>query len=97
MNRVYQDGARRPRWQCASCGVRIDDETLREAFVKAYNAVALKRERMLGGWESTLQTGSPLERIQARQMIEITEEGIVPFGKKCTRHREHSVNKCLGT
>ena len=79
MNRVYQDGARRPRWQCASCGARIDDETLREAFVKAYNAVAMERERMIDGWESTLQKGSPLEKIRARQMIEITADGIVPF------------------
>lgn len=79
MNRVYQDGARRPRWQCASCGARIDDETLREAFVKAYNAVAMERERMIDGWESTLQKGSPLEKIRARQMIEITAEGPVPF------------------
>ena len=47
--------------------------------MKAYNAVALERERMLDGWESTLQTGSPLERIRASQMIEITAEGIVPF------------------
>ena len=79
MNRVYQDSARRPRWQCTSCGARIDDEALREAFVKAYNAVALERERMLDGWENTLQKGSPLERIRARQMIEITADGIVPF------------------
>ena len=47
--------------------------------MKADNAVALERERMLGGWESTLQTGSPLERIRARRMIEITAEGPVPF------------------
>ena len=79
MNRVYQDGARRPRWQCTNCGARIDDETLKEAFVKAYNAVAIGRERMIDGWESTLQKGSPLEKIRARQMIEITAEGPVPF------------------
>ena len=57
----YQDEPRLPgrrqtaRWQCTGCGARIDDETLREAFVKAYNAVALERERMIDGWESTLQ------------------------------------------
>ena len=47
--------------------------------MKAYNAVALERERMLDGWENTLQKGSPLERIRASQMIEITADGIVPF------------------
>ena len=62
MNRVYQDGAKWPRWQCTTCGARIDDGTLRESFVKAFNAVAFERGRMLGGWESTLQCGSPLDR-----------------------------------
>ena len=47
--------------------------------MKAYNAVAMERERMIDGWESTLQKGSPLEKIRASQMIEITADGIVPF------------------
>ena len=41
----------------------------------AWNVIVRKREEFLPGWKEKIRSGTPLERLRARQMIELTAEG----------------------
>lgn len=72
------------RWFCkdsnhrkgGSCGNRIvDEKVIDRAIVIAWNSIVENRDQYLAGWETTCEEGDPLERVRAKQMIELTAEG----------------------
>ena len=73
--RIYHKGVKKPYWQCKNCGVRIDEEYLRSRFCYAYNFLAENREELAKRWEELEKTGSPLQKLRCRQMMDITAGG----------------------
>lgn len=61
------------------CGCQIDDKKLRAAFCDAFNEVVSSRDAYMSRWAAMMETGSPLERLRAKQMEEITAEGSILF------------------
>lgn len=63
-------------WQCKSenCKGHIKEEILNQAFVTAWNHVVRNRDKFMTGWQ---QEDTPLKNIRAKQMIELTSEGII--------------------
>ena len=53
----------------------VKDETIRRAFVIAWNAVVKDRDSLLPTWEAMKEAGNPLQKMRARQMIDLTEQG----------------------
>lgn len=53
----------------------IKDEDLRKAFVIAWNSVVKDRDKLLPTWEAMRESGNPLQKMRARQMIELTAQG----------------------
>ncbi|HCA21097.1 MAG TPA: recombinase family protein [Lachnospiraceae bacterium] len=53
----------------------VKDEVLRKAFVIAWNAVVKDRDSLLPTWETMKEAGNPLEKMRAKQMIDLTGQG----------------------
>ena len=53
----------------------VKDEIIRKAFVIAWNAVVKERDKKMATWENMKKDGNPLQKMRARQMIEITAQG----------------------
>lgn len=71
-------------WQCYSrinkedCkGEIVKERTLYKAFNLAWNSLIADGNRYIKAWELRLEEGDPLERLRARQMIELVEQGPV--------------------
>lgn len=79
MQRIYRRGVSCPYWECKGCGVRIRDSELRRRFCDAFNEVVERRDELMQRLQPLLENGTPLEKLQARQMIAITAEGSLPF------------------
>lgn len=77
--RIYHNGIRHPFWHCEVCGIQIEDEELRSRFLEAFNGLVEQRMSRVIRWHSMKQHGTPLEKVRARQMLEITAEGPIPF------------------
>ena len=79
LQRIYKKGVSRPYWKCMKCGIKIEEESLRAIFCRAFNKIVDERNSRMQNWESKLRHGTPLEKIRAKQIIEITEGGRIPF------------------
>lgn len=79
MQRIYRRGVSHPFWECKGCGVRIGDSELRRRFCDAFNDIAGRRADHLPQLQLLHETGTPLERLRARQMMAITAKGPIPF------------------
>lgn len=79
LQRVYQKGVKHPYWGCRACGVRLEDETLRACFCTAFNRMVDARDTLSQRWRAMAEHGTPLEKVRARQMLDITVEGPIPF------------------
>jgi site-specific DNA recombinase len=73
-------------WQCKNhiidgklnCkGRNIKESDLNKAFIKAWNQIVSERESYLPQWEKMQMEGNPLEKLRARQMIELTNEPLL--------------------
>lgn len=66
-------------WTCKSdsCKGNIKEEILNKAFITAWNHTVENRERFMERWNQDLKGDKSLERIRAKQMIELTNEGTV--------------------
>lgn len=66
-------------WTCKSdsCKGNINEEILNKAFITAWNHTVENRERFMERWNQDLKGDKSLERIRAKQMIELTNEGTV--------------------
>lgn len=53
----------------------VKDETLRKAFVIAWNGVVKSRDKLLPTWEAMKESGNPLQKMRAQQMILLTAQG----------------------
>lgn len=72
-------------WQCnkrfkekgiVGCrGENVAETHLNKAFVIAWNEVVTERESLLQKWKSQCEDGSALEKMRARQMMELTAQG----------------------
>ena len=79
MQRIFPNGASYPSWKCLTCGKEILDDTLRSCFCDAFNSIVNNKESYIKIWDDHQKNGTPLERLRARQMMEITAEGTIPF------------------
>jgi hypothetical protein len=79
LQRKYPKGASRPYWQCLQCGRRIEDKELRALFCDAFNDLVDDRDTLLPGWKQIQETGTPLQKIRARQLMELTACGTIPY------------------
>ena len=52
----------------------VDQQDLEKAVVRAVNDIIRNREKHLAGWNKMTESGTALERLRARQMIEITNQ-----------------------
>ena len=77
--RIYHNGVKHPFWRCECCGVQIEDEVLRSRFLEAFNGLVDQRMSRAVRWHEMKQNGTPLEKVRARQILEITAEGPIPF------------------
>jgi len=59
----------------------VKEEVLKRAFVIAWNSVVKGRDKLLASWEAMKEAGDPLQKLRAKQMIELTEQG--PLTKEC--------------
>ncbi len=78
MQRIFHRRVRRPYWQCKACGGRIDEELLRAAFCAAFNRLVAESGRRKERWERMRREGTALQRLRARQIMEITAGGSIP-------------------
>ncbi|TCL60586.1 DNA invertase Pin-like site-specific DNA recombinase [Kineothrix alysoides] len=71
------------QWQCSNhrsdgkltCKNEfVDVRNLEQGFVKAMNRITANREKYMKKWERMIEEGTPLQRVRANQMIEITAE-----------------------
>lgn len=71
-------------WSCHNKDLRngktcnsdnVKDESIRKAFVIAWNSVVKDRDKLMPTWEDMKESGNPLQRLRARQMIELTAQG----------------------
>lgn len=53
----------------------VKDEIIRKAVVIAWNAVVRERDKKMETWEKMKEEGNPLQKLRAKQMIEITAQG----------------------
>lgn len=79
LQRIYRKGVPKPYWQCQDCGIRINDEELRSRFCDAFNKLVQTRQERAPEWSEKAANGSALERVRARQILAITEQGPIPF------------------
>ena len=80
-------------WSCANREARngricdadhAKNEDLRKAFVIAWNSVVKDRDKLMPTWEKMKKSGNPLQRLRARQMIELTAQG--PLTRELHEH-----------
>lgn len=79
LHRTYPKGAAKALWRCRQCGASLDEEVLRALFCDAFNRVVEHRSSYIERWEQALVSGTPLARLRAKQMLEITAEGPLTF------------------
>lgn len=77
--RIYRRGVKKPFWQCRGCEVKIDEEALREKFCGAFNSLVRERASFMEKWERSVREDTPLGKIRAAQMIEITAGGPIEY------------------
>lgn len=72
------------QWQCKNHRTNgkltcknsfVDNEDLEKAFIKAMNIVIEEKDATTEKWEKMIREGTPLEKIRAEQMKEITKLG----------------------
>ena len=79
LQRVNRHGVSHPYWECNGCGIRINESCLRISFCDAFNHIVRHRGDYLPHWQSLIEGGTPLQRLRAKQMIDITAEGTIPY------------------
>nr|DAG19034.1 MAG TPA: integrase [Caudoviricetes sp.] len=64
-------------WTCKSdkCDGNIKEKLLQKAFITAWNYIVQNRDKFLEYWQQDIESGGPLEKVRAKQMIELTAEG----------------------
>ena len=56
-------------------GENVKDEMLQKAMVIAWNSIVKNRDKLLPTWEDMKEAGDPLQKMRAKQMIELTVQG----------------------
>lgn len=66
-------------WTCKTegCSGNIKEEHLYKAFVTAWNYTVKNRQKYMERWKLMMEDGTALEKLRARQMIELTNEGTI--------------------
>ncbi len=70
----------RHRWKGneSTCqGDIVKDAALQKAMVIAWNSVVKDRDKLLATWEDMKEAGNLLQKMRAKQMIELTAEGML--------------------
>ncbi|MFG6330317.1 MAG: recombinase family protein [Lachnospiraceae bacterium] len=71
------------QWQCknhrkdgkVNCrNAHVNNADLEKGFIKAFSKLCENREKYIAGWKEREENGTPLEKIRAGQMIDITEK-----------------------
>lgn len=71
------------QWQCSNHRVDgklkcrndfVKAEHLESGFVKAFNRMVANRNKYIPEWERMIEEGTPLQKVRARQMIEMSSE-----------------------
>ena len=74
------------QWQCSNhrtdgkltCKNEfVKSENLEQGFVKAINTITANRDKYMEKWEKMRGDGTPLQKVRANQMIEITAEPLL--------------------
>ena len=52
----------------------VDNADLEKGFIKAFNKLCENRGKYIARWMEQAENGTPLEKIRAGQMMEITEK-----------------------
>ncbi len=60
---------------CTCYNENVKDEAVWNAFLIAWNRVVKDRDTLIPVWEAVKETGNPLEKMRAAQMIELTAQG----------------------
>ena len=53
----------------------VKNEVVKRAVVIAWNCIVKNRDKLLPTWENMKEAGNPLQKLRARQMIELTAQG----------------------
>lgn len=75
-------GNKYPFWSCAADGCEMEnvrEEDLRQAFVITWNTLVANRSEFMKKWERMKKSENALERVRAKQMMELTAEGPLEF------------------
>ena len=71
------------QWQCknhmtngkVTCVNRfVSQNDLESGFVKAYNMLMSRKEDSIPRWKNTIETGNALEKLRAKQFMELSEQ-----------------------
>ena len=79
LNRVWQKGVKQPYWYCRTCGTRLEEPDLRRRFCGFFNTLVRRRQSFLPRWQTMEEGGTPLEKVRARQIRDITAAGTIPW------------------
>ena len=55
----------------------VKDEVIKKALVIAWNSIVKNRDRLMSTWETMQEASDPLQKMRARQMIELTAQGLL--------------------
>ena len=55
----------------------MKEDALQKAVVIAWNSVVKNRDKLLPSWEAMKKAGDPLASLRARQMIDLTAQGLL--------------------
>ena len=71
------------QWQCknhmangkVTCVNKfVSQSDLESGFVKAYNVLMSRKEDLIPRWKHTIETGNALEKLRAKQFMELSEQ-----------------------
>lgn len=71
------------QWQCknhmtngkVTCVNRfVSQSDLELGFVRAYNMLMNRKENLIPHWKKTIETGNELEKLRAKQFMELSEQ-----------------------
>lgn len=52
----------------------VSQSDLESGFVKAYNMLLSRKEDLIPCWKNTIETGNALEKLRAKQFMELSEQ-----------------------
>lgn len=52
----------------------VSQKDLESGFMRAYNMLMNRKEDLIPRWEKTIETGNALEKLRAKQFMELSEQ-----------------------